>query len=498
MPTRDRGNAVLVIIALIAVFAMVGGAFFIFLMRAPEPPVAPNGGASTGGATAVDHPRTDPEAEDPPTHPPDVIETDLYRGEVTDGLGKMIRAATISSGPFPSDDEIVVQTDKRGAFEILLPTDQSAIVRIEAPGYYRQVVELERAPEIPYLLFIGGKIRGVVRGPTIVDEKVVETPVPETRIEAAGLEGWFHEVTTDAEGRYSITAPPGALVLTVRSDEYQDLQLLDVEALRDGEVERDILLEPGIRLELTLFGDGEMVGDAHVRAITDMGQEGEDRTDGIGKLSFDGLAPGKGRLVIVKPGYQAKLHTLVLGDNRSLIRTPVTMVRSTPYRLEVVDAEGNARLDASVRIKLDRLELVVAAAGDSEALQILGPDRVYSFEVVAPGSPRVRMRFKIPINGPPLLRVVLPKGGRFRGRVVDTRDHPVAGAGVLISSVGSREDVMGTPRLTSTAVDGSFRTELFAPGSYRIQVHHPKLGRVGVETRMLEGEDKDVGTIRFE
>ena len=48
---------------------------------------------------------------------------------------------------------------------------------------------------------------------------------------------------------------------------------------------------------------------------------------------------------------------------------------------------------------------------------------------------------------------------------------------------------------------GFFQTrlsELFAPGSYRIQVHHPKLGRVGIETRILEGEDKDVGTIRFE
>ncbi len=505
MRGRDRGNVVLSIITLIVLVTIAGGAFAWFYLRAPSPPTpaeTATGGAPVGSSDGADRGETPAPGGDPIENPGDggaTAETILFPGVVLDALGTPLARAKISSGPFPSKDEIVVLTDDRGVFEISLPADASPMVRMEAAGHYSQVVELERTPDLPYLLFLGGAIRGVVRGPRRAESGEVEdAPVPSVSIEIAGREGWFHEVTTDADGKYAVVAPPGAVVLTVRSAEFADERLLDVEAIRDGEVVRDILLRPGVQVDLTVSGDQEMVAGAHVRALTDLGQEGEGTTDGVGKLTFAGLTQGNGRLVIVTPGYQAELHSLVLGDNRLLIRRWVTLQRSTPFTLEVVDSAGDPRPDANVRIRLDQIDLVTASAGDLQALQVLGPDRTYSIEVVAPDAPRVQVRFRIPTDGPPYLRVILPKGGRFRGRVVDARDRPVAGAGVLISSVAGNEAHLGPPRLTSTAADGSFRTELFAPGPYRVQVHHPRLGRVGVDTKMVEGEDQDLGAIQLE
>ena len=527
-PRTSGKGSTLLLIAVVIVILAGGGAFFIFESsekgsgEGQESPGASSESTSENRDTATvpepgdtPHPATvspsgEPNSAAGPSSlngatsepkDPDAAKLQKYSGVIANTLGESLAGVVIQSGPYTRPDEITATSDDEGAFTIELPVDQSPTVRMSHPGYFKQIVELERARElsIPYLLFRGGLIRGRVQGPIVVEGGDIKTqPTAGVLLEFAGMEGWFDEVTTDADGKYEITAPFGPVIITARTPLYRDEQILDVEASRKDIVEHDITLQPGIRLEAVLFGVGEAVGDAHVRVFTDLGLEGEGRSTPLGKATFDGLTPGQGKVVVVKSGYRAELHALVLGDNRPLVRRPISLDPSSPWSLEVVDSNGNARPDAMVRIRLDRIELVTAPAGDAKALDILGRDRHYQIDISAPDAPRTRVRFRIPTEGPPVLKVRLPRGGRIEGIVVDPNDRPIAGASILIAPTGGANSTQGPPRLTSTSLDGSFRTELFAPGPYRVQAHHPKIGRAAIDTRVIEGEDRDVGKIKVE
>jgi len=417
----------------------------------------------------------------------------LYRGVISDAISGPIAGAGVRSGPFRTAEENRTNTDARGSFEILLPRGIKPIVRIEAPGYYQQVVELELDTDVPYLLFRGGLISGAVTGPVALEDRtVIEATVAGVSIEFAGVEGWFQETKTDEAGRYSMTAPPGPLVLTVRASDYSDQQILDLKAIREGETVKDIQLQPGCLVEVVLFGDNEIVTDARVRALTEFGIEADVISDSSGRATLTGLTYGNARIIVVRSGYQALFHSLILGQNRQLIRRPINLVRSTPWSIEVVDTAGNPRSDALVRISAERQELVSTTAEDQAGLDILGAGTTYSVDVNAPDVARHRIQYRIPESGPAVLRVVLHRGGRFSGTVVDNQDRPVGGAGVLITPANSNQ---GPPRLTTTALDGAFSTELFTPGGYRVQVHHPRLGRSLIESVIVDGENQPLGKI---
>ena len=511
----------------IGVTLLILGAIGAILATLPSeeernrPPMVPgNSSSPTKPPAPEDNPPADPNASSENTSPetsstipsplvpdaPDAADLIAYRGRVSSPSGELIAGVTVLSGPEPSIHQRSAETDEKGRFTIDLPANEPPIVRMSAPGYYRQKVELEREREddLPYLLFRGGLISGTVTGPKYVDERRgFETePGAGVTLEFAGRAGWSDSVTTGANGAYSITAPFGAVVIHVRSDRFRDQQILDVEALRTQDVTHDIQLTPGIQLDVVLFGsqpNGEkkIVPEANVRAFTGMGLEGEATSSTAGKATISGLTPGPGRIVVVRSGYRAELHSLVIEGEPALVRRPVHLDPSTPWQLEVVDTAGNPRPDAEVRISFQRIELLKTTAGNSEALDILGRDRRYRIDITAKDAPRTQRRFRIPSSGPAKLRVVLPKGGRFTGKALDDRGRPVAGAGVLISPTGGPEAGQGPPRLATTTIDGSFRTELCAPGPYRVQIQHPQLGRTTVEARIVDGEDHAVGDLQL-
>jgi hypothetical protein len=68
---------------------------------------------------------------------------------------------------------------------------------------------------------------------------------------------------------------------------------------------------------------------------------------------------------------------------------------------------------------------------------------------------------------------------------------------VLIISLEAADESWGTPQLTASAVDGTFRSELLAPGPYRVQIHHPQLGRTSLDTALAGGSDHDLGKLAF-
>lgn len=495
---RRSGRTALVLIVPIALVGLVAAGYLYYeaSLVEPGPPVAP---------TAPEDPSDTPAGVDriPPTEDaiPDGPPPVTYRGEVADALGDPIAGATVTPSPPPEDPAPIVRTDESGAFEIGLPPDRPPVVTIEAPGHPRRTIELETDPPIPYTLYRGGTIRGTVMGRTIGDDGAVSepAPVPDAMLEVAGLEGWMVETSADAAGRYEMTAPVGPVVVTVRSRRHADLRVLDIEVERDETITRTISLGPGITLDVAVLGDGQPLVGAEVRAITDLGEEGAGTTNPVGRIEFHGLTPGRGTLVIVRPGYRAETHAVKLAIEDAGIamrlRQQVPLEPAVRWDLTVVDAAGEPVPDAEVRIREGRLELLRAPVSDTAGLQVLGPDRTYSVEVSAPDRPRVTVRHRITTE--PDLRVVLPRGGRFTGRVVDDRDRAVSTADILIVPVGGPSAQQGAPRLVRARLDGTFRSELLVPGPYRVQVTDSRLGRVAADAAIEDGSDSALGDMRL-
>ena len=105
------------------------------------------------------------------------------------------------------------------------------------------------------------------------------------------------------------------------------------------------------------------------------------------------------------------------------------------------------------------------------------------------------MERRVDQSEPETLRVVLTAGGRIRGKVVDRSGAPIAGVTVLITPTGPDARERGPSRVTTTSLRGAIETERAAPGTYKIQVSHPKLGRVARDVTVIDGEDADLGTI---
>jgi len=514
----------------IGTFLVTIGAFIWLLLNAaaPEdgggPRGTPLGRGGVGGIplptvtdpppaepAASPEPSTPPAAQPPEAQPPDPPDssdarapegTTTYTGRITDPLYEPISGVTIASGPFPHPAEIRATSTEDGTFAITLPDETPPIVRMAHANFYQQTVELEEEGELPYLLFRGGVLRGRITGPELDKQRnTIVTPVPGVRLEFAGKDGWFAEAVTDGEGAYSITAPPGPLVLTIRSDAYRDEQILDLEVDRREERVRDFELTPGVRLEVILFAD-VIVSEARITIHTGMGVEGAGAVDSMGKASFPGLTPGPGHAVVVAPGYASTIHPVLLAENRPLVRRPIDLAPSAPWVLSVVDASGAPRPDAEVRIRardqdLRNPELVRTRVDDLRALDVLAPGETYLIEASAPGTARVRETLRMPESGTARLELVLRVGGSLRGRIIDPGGSPVPGASVLIAPEGADARRRGPPRLTTTSGKGAFSTERFLPGGYSVQLSHPQIGRAARSIEIRDGEDLDLGPIEL-
>ncbi|HIA27416.1 MAG TPA: carboxypeptidase regulatory-like domain-containing protein, partial [Planctomycetes bacterium] len=321
-------------------------------------------------------------------------------------------------------------------------------------------------------------------------------PVPGASLEIAGGEGWFDRVTADDGGEYRFDAPPGPVVVTVRSDTCGDQRIHDLVIRRDEEIRHDVLLHRGCRVELIVMSSAGATAGAATRVmVTALDERVESVSGEDGHAIHDGLTPGPGKYAVVASGFREVAVDILIPASRTLVRKPIFLERAPTWSLEVVDPEGKAMPEAFVIIRRDRDPIVSARAKEKEKLQVLDPTRTYSIEVSAEGFARVRKSLEIDADGSTTLGVQLMRGGRISGRMLDFRQQPVPGAQVLISSRNLPPGDKPVARLTTTARDGSFRTTRFAPGSYRVQMSTPRLGRVSVDIVIRDGEDSILGNI---
>jgi RNA polymerase sigma-70 factor (ECF subfamily) len=350
----------------------------------------------------------------------------------------------------------------------------------------------------------------------------------------------FHEVLADADGRFELplsnsrwrqltathadAAPSETLTLESRSLEFGSLKFGSLEAnaldrnppgaALAGDGELVLTLREGGRVLGTVFApDGRPAAAREVRLMSDFGAGAlVETTANDGRFAFAALPVG--RWTILSFPSDAELSELRLGEPGSISPFEHLAQRT----LEVRDGE-------TLHVELGRapehpvvVEGRVTARGapQSALLQFVGPgaralelqrvartdaDGHYRVALAEPGAYLVKITvFDAPgthsvervIEAPRAERwrhdLELPSGA-LRGRVLDARGEPVAGASVRLKRErgGTRSPLTSFSDARPTREDGSFAFERLEDGAWSLSVHKDSTAGAAAPARTTAG-----------
>jgi hypothetical protein len=267
-------------------------------------------------------------------------------------------------------------TDGAGAFDVQLDQPGAYLLTVQtgvSVGNQNSVEYLEHVPEgsEEHALEIelpGGRISGLVRGPD-------GAPLPECRVTvnvdggvAYGslMGGNYVEIQTDAEGRYDADylragtytvaaggVPLGGLLGGVSKG---GRRVLAGVRLSDGQWLESVdfrLEEPAELTGTVLDPSGTPVSGASVFVRDDAGQLLERfslaTTDGAGRFTYPGLAPGRYQVSARKSDQVSEESAPVSVAAGGSANVSVTLLDGTVLRIAVVDRTG-AELEATVSV----------------------------------------------------------------------------------------------------------------------------------------------------
>ena len=333
---------------------------------------------------------------------------------------------------------------------------------------------------------------------TVVD--ATGTPVADARVHAAKASTWYvaDETTTDAYGRFELLGRiPDTYVIAARSG-------------RLASTHQRVPVADGARIELRLVvqdvriagtvvdSGGKPVAGAEVGA-SETGFAAEDpiyddaTSDLRGRFELDRLVPGTFRIVVRSPG--------TVYDNLAPRRD--AWAGTTDLRL-VVDApatlSGRALLAGLPVEELD-VWLSSTAHAYGRPIHLHAPDGRFAlrgvaagaYEVTLSGSDSARARVSAalaPGRAADLGDVVLVRGPRIGGHVLDATGTPVADAEVTLGpSDGGGDYTMRTDSAGAYAFDGV----ALGDARSRIGATHPTRGTA--RERAIENRDATVDLV---
>lgn len=226
---------------------------------------------------------------------------------------------------------------------------------------------------------------------------------------------------------------------------------------------------------------------AFMRSLDDEAAVGRARTDAEGRFRFEDLASGEYALRVARAGFADKLEALVevSAETRDSDLGTLRMSPVAPIEGRVVDSAerpiAGARvgwftettsLEQGKLLRLERLmrgmsqittdadgRFLIEAVAEGERIQVMA-----SAEGYTRGEGRM---VRAPTESP--VEIVLERGGRLSGTVVDTGGAGVEGARL---SIGVRRgDNFSGHHSGSTDADGRFEIEGVAIGTATIQAH---------------------------
>jgi hypothetical protein len=199
-------------------------------------------------------------------------------------------------------------------------------------------------------------------------------------------------------------------------------------------------------------------------------------TDGLGRYRWSGSADGPGSpgdIAALAPGY------FVARVQRAPKNPMPTLALSAKGRIEgmLVNEQGAPVPAAEVRLVGGSTAATVLSSRAGRFLLASVPaDRSYRLAVFRAGFAITLVDASVPPPPErlPPLQLVLRRGVRVEGRLVDPDGHPVAGAGVILDRLSLDGDTSsdGLPA-ASSGKDGSFALEGLPAGKYVLNVRAP-------------------------
>lgn len=343
-----------------------------------------------------------------------------------------------------------------------------------------------------------------------------EPPSPgEARDEEEGFSFVVLEGSSDARGAFEIPGvSAGTFILRVTREGFAAFAREGVEIgsgatdLGTITLERGVAIEgrvtdsrgrplEGAQVEAIPFLDPMAPGNLEVTSLTPVatGPDGSFRVDGLKRGErYDLSARHPGHAPATAPGVEAPA-----GDLRIVLQTARTLSGRVvgPEREPVPGAEIHAREESRVSTESSGMGAVFTrplAVTDGE-----GRFRIEALEagtlslVVSARQYRTRRLegFRMPDEDVDSLEIVLDRGARLEGRVVDSEGEPVVRAR-LEARLQSREG-FGDPDsqpVTVSGEDGSYALQGLETTSYSIVVESPTHGRTDAVATIFPGTNR--------
>lgn len=327
----------------------------------------------------------------------------------------------------------------------------------------------------------------------------------------------FRETTSDAEGRFEFeqaldAARDTALNAALNGARTRSLSLLAThpdaapsapERLDGATLAREgaevvLTLRAGARVEGVVFGpDGKPAARRAVRLASDFGAPAREATsDQGGAFAFERLAPGRWTILSFPGDEELREHRLGepgsvsafehLAQRTLALRDGVTehvelgQAPERPVRVEGRVTAGGAAQSALLQFvgageRALELQRIARTDSDGRYRVALAEPGSYLVKITvfdAPGTHAVERIFEAPAEPSAERNFELPSGA-IRGRVIDERGEPVAGASVRLKLErgGSRSLLTSFSDAKPTGADGSFAFERLDDGGWSLAVN---------------------------
>ncbi|ATB31366.1 carboxypeptidase-like regulatory domain-containing protein [Melittangium boletus] len=247
----------------------------------------------------------------------------------------------------PDEECVHASSDTRGNFRVDGLAPGTYQLEARTPGYARTVLHRVKVPSTEPLE-VALRLAGVIEG-FVVDAR----GAPATGAEVLVSGKTAQQLTTGEGGGFSGEVEAGTYTVTARRGE-EAAALREPLVVSAGRTVRGVRLQlgPGAVLEGRVWAraTGAPVADAHVdiSPLGGNGDLGRASTDGEGRFSVSGLAPGAYDVVVGAPGFSSVLRRGVTVDATE--RFPLDVVLASTGRVEgwVRDTEGRPVVSARV------------------------------------------------------------------------------------------------------------------------------------------------------
>jgi protocatechuate 3,4-dioxygenase beta subunit len=376
-------------------------------------------------------------------------------GKVVDEAGAPVAKARVSVAPGlwgMADSSETVTTDAEGVFALAaIPPGTSTLQAIDgehAPARSAPITITDRAiTDVVITMKAGARLAGIV-----VDPSGKPVPYVAVRVAAKGADAWWgrtaRQTTTGADGKFALRGLP-RLALQVRAEadtsasKIADVSLVDAQEVNDlklvldvaGQISGVVVDDTGApvpEVSVNTFPDF-LNGKGNTEGLALAGMESA-TTDGAGAFTLHGLTEGAYKVWATRStdvwqewgqnGVPAKT-----GD------TNVRVVLASPGEVKgtiVLDGANAAPFPAS--ISLGRQTPTPAAADGTFSLREVPPGTYDATFRGAQFAELVQRDIKVePGKTTDLGKVVVFRGRRLTGKVVDKSGEPVSGAKVRVA-----------------------------------------------------------------